>query len=453
MVPMFQRVAVFAVAFATGCSYHAPQEAQSAIVPASGQPAKRSPVPCSELSTLRALNRQLNYVENPSTGDTLEYLVLGDGALGNDVLVYFPGTGEMIPTWPVQLITNSKYSPRIVGTKAYRKNEDGSVSLCHDYRIVLLDYPGVGKTPSKTYTRDDVASDVDNMLQEIARTFRISTATVDPVGWSLGTTFALKYAFLSPVSRPSRTIHNVILYAGHGGGSEQADNSGEASCTLRLFEASLSAKGRLDLQIKRDLSQLIFPYEGQGPRDNGTHSGCWARVTKRAVHLSVTPVCTPSNGCTQYIDGYLADVLTYPWRLTRGIDDGVYTQEREQSGDWNVVYCARALPEFRSASCTAYGNVQQSKTNGGVCKTDTANPNKPVAVVCDKLTISGKVTLFDGYEDLFVQWTYDRALADGLNAAKPGSASYAIIPESSGHGILIQHPKWTQAQTYAAMQH
>ncbi|HVA34461.1 MAG TPA: alpha/beta hydrolase [Candidatus Baltobacteraceae bacterium] len=410
-------------------------------------------MPCSQLSTLRALHRDLVYLRNPRTGDGVEYLVVGDGAKGNDVLVYFPGTGQILPGWPAQLITNSTYSPKIASVPGFRKNQDGKVSLCHDYRLVFFDYPGVGRTKAVTFTKDDVASDVDAMLEDVAVKFGISTDSVDPVGWSLGTTNALKYAFLSPVSRPSRTIHNVILYSAHGGGSVQAGGSGSASCVQTLFEASLTASGSLATLIKEDLTELIFPFKGQGPNQNGTHSGCRAHVGRSSVHLSVTPVCNAFNGCTQYIDDYLADINTSPWRITKGLDDEVYTQEREQSGDWNVAYCAQALSNFTSGECTAYGTIQQSSTNGGICKTNTTNTNKPLSLACNALAISGKVTLLDGYEDLLVQWTYDRALSDGLNRAKAGLATYKIYPGATGHGILIQHPRWTQAMTYAAMQH
>ena len=59
----------------------------------------------------------------------------------------FNGTGGILPDWPVQMLTNSRYSPRIAHTLAYSAAEDGPISLCHDYRLVLFDYPGVGRSP------------------------------------------------------------------------------------------------------------------------------------------------------------------------------------------------------------------------------------------------------------------------------------------------------------------
>ncbi len=384
----------------------------------------------------------------------LEYLVMGDGARSNDVLVMFPGTGQILSGWPVQLLTNSRYSPEIVNAPAYRRSEDGNVSLCHDYRIVLFDYPGVGQSPyAASATRDAVASDVDAILADTQRKYGVSTTVVDLAGWSLGTSFALKYALLSPVARPARTIHNVILYAAGPGGSEQAQpGMNSAACIVALFGAALSARGSLGATIDKDLSALIFPYKGQRRNQNGTKSGCTATVSSDAVALNVALDCTTVNGCKQYIADNAGAVNIYPWSITRGADANVYALQRAQANDWGVAYCSKGGPNFTSAKCTAYGKLGQSLSNGGICRTDTSNPDKPVSTGCVSLTISGKVTLVDGYEDLLVQWTYDKALADGLNRTHPNLASLVIYPGATGHGVLFEHPKWTQAQTLAAIQ-
>ena len=59
----------------------------------------------------------------------------------------FNRIGGILPDWPVQMLTNSRYSPGIAHTLAYSAAEDGPISLCHDYRLVLVDYPGVGRSP------------------------------------------------------------------------------------------------------------------------------------------------------------------------------------------------------------------------------------------------------------------------------------------------------------------
>lgn len=417
--------------------------------------ASLSVVPCSALEDLRSLGTSLAEVTNPATGDSLEYTIVGDGALSKDVLVMFPGTGQILTGWPVQMLTNSTYSPNITKSVEYDPGQDGSVSLCHDYRIALFDYPGVGVTPlNAPVTRDMLSSDVDAMLNDAAARFGISTATVDPVGWSLGTTNAIKYAVLSPVSRPGRTIHNVILIAANPGASEEAQvGEDSAPCVTSLFTASLTATGTLKTKIGGLLTELTFPYVGQTQSDAGTSSGCTATFTGGSPSLSVVPDCTTTNHCEQYIESSVTDIETYPWSLTGGIDQAVFVNERELSNDFDVAYCSGGAANFTSSGCVSYGTVDISSQNGGVCQTNTSNANAPVSSSCARLTMSGRLTVINGYEDLFTQWTYGQALVDAY--AQQLGSSKAVLDTysgSAGHGVMIEYPQWTQEQIYAAMQ-
>jgi pimeloyl-ACP methyl ester carboxylesterase len=408
-----------------------------------------APIPCNQIRTLRQLHRNLTVFTNSRTGDAVEYLVAGDGAVSNDLLVLFPGTAQTMAGWPVQLITNARYSPKIVGTETYKASENGAVSLCHNYRLLLFDYPGVGETAYRPkLTRDDIANDVDAVLQNVRQTQGIDTDVVDPMGWSLGTTMALKYAFLSSVARPARIIHNVVLLATGPGGSEQGDETHDsAACVQTLFNASLERKGPLERQIKDTLSTLIFPFAGQTPAENGTRSGCLAGIHADKIDLSVTRQCTVANNCKPYFDSVLVDNKTYPWILTNGIGSQLYDQERKTASDWYTNYCARAGLGFHSLDCTSYGNVQVSETNGGVCKTDTSRLNDPIARDCGHISLTGKITAIVGYEDLFDQWTYGRAVVDGYRKSQGANVARLVpSPASAGHGLLIQHPRWAQAQ-------
>lgn len=407
-------------------------------------------VPCSQIGELRSLGTSLSYVTNPKTGDKMEYTIIGDAALGNDVLVMFPGTGQILTGWPVQMLTNSTYSPNITGDLTYDPLEDGSISLCHDYHIALFDYPGVGNTPlNGNVTRDMIASDVDAMLTDAATKYQISTSVVDPIGWSLGTQNTLKFAALSPVSRPSRTIHNVVLIAAGGGGSLQGQiGNNSAACVTTMFGASLTASGSLLDQLELALSELIFPYLGQTQSQNGTNSGCTAAVSASTLSLSVTPDCGVINHCIGYLASSVVDLNTYPWSITKGIDAANYAQERELSNDFDAAYCSGAGANFTSTGCVSYGAVQMSVQNGGVCQTNTSNPDAPVMSACDPLAMTGKLTVFDGYEDLLTQYTYDQALV----TAYGGSATVQLYPGSAGHGLMIQHPQWTQREIFAALQ-
>src|SRR5579885_1863110 len=97
----------------------------------------RAPVACADLRELRDLAPQLAVVTNPRTGNSLEYVVVGDGAISDEVGVFFPGQSGMMPA---QMITNVAASPQIADTAAYSPLENGPVSLCHGYRLLLFDY-------------------------------------------------------------------------------------------------------------------------------------------------------------------------------------------------------------------------------------------------------------------------------------------------------------------------
>lgn len=420
------------------------------------------PVPCDQLRNLRDLAPDLQYVTNPNTGDTLDYVVIGDAAKSNDLLVFFNGTGQILPDWPIQMLTNSTYSPAIVDTVGYKASEDGPVSLCHDYHLLLFDYPGVGedRLHQKQVTKDQVANDVDAMLQDASTRYGISTQVVDPVGWSLGTTDALKFSLLSPKARPGRAIRNIVLIAtdpggyttpaGYGTGPASPD---EGACIGTMFGALKTASSsRLKLQLSDLLTKLVFPYVGQTARDNGTRSRCTATVLDNQVELSVTPSCTVANNCKAFVINSLLNRATLPWFLTHGVNHALYLQQRAQGNDWAVDYCGAAGPAFASIDCESYGAVLQSVTNGGVCRTNTSLINHPVAIRCADLHFTGRIGVLNGYEDLYVQWTYGKALVDAYNRKRPGSAVLLTYRGKAGHGILIQHPMWTQDSIEKIMQ-
>jgi pimeloyl-ACP methyl ester carboxylesterase len=456
--PDGRRVAFIGVALSialTACNANGGEG--GAVLPSLATRASASPakaVSCKDLTTLRAAHSQIRVVKNPSTKDSMEYLVAGDGAAGKDVLLFFPGTGQTIAGWPIQLITNAKYSPKIVKTTGYRPTQNATVSLCHNYRLVFVDYPGVGETPvNSNLTHDDVSSDADFVLNDVQSAFKIDTSVVDPVGWSLGTEMALKYSVLSPVSEPSRKIHDVVLIATGPGGSIQGDETHDsAECVKNLFNASVQYKGLFDDRIKVDLAKLIFPYQGQHLYNNGTRSDCTATVTPSVIDLSVTTVCDESNNCKPYYDSVVASNKTYPWILTDGIGRKIYPIERELANDWYEAYCGAAAPGFHSVDCHVYGTIDINKNNGGVCKTDTANLDDPVTLRCAHISLTGKITVLNAYEDLFDQWTYGRAVVDGYNRDQgAGTAALFTFKAPAGHGLMIQHPAWTQEHINAAI--
>jgi hypothetical protein len=162
--------------------------------------------------------------------------------------------------------------------------------------------------------------------------------------------------------------------------------------------------------------------------------------------------CSWANNCKPYLYGVLLDDRTYPWILTNGIGPKIYGQERAIARDWYLNYCARAGPNFSSRDCESFGPVTIAKTNGGVCRTDTRDVDRPVARACDRIVLSGKITVIASYEDLLDQWTYGGAVVDGFRRSQGRRiANLVLYPGSAGHGLLIQHPGWTQAQIDAAI--
>src|SRR5262245_56646254 len=65
------------------------------------------------------------------------------------------------------------------------------------------------------------------------------------------------------------------------------------------------------------------------------------------------------------------------------------------------------------------------------------------------------LTVLNGLEDRFIQWTYGRALVEGIRQAlAPDKARLVTCagPDGAGHGLLIQHPRWTQEAIFDALQ-
>jgi hypothetical protein len=100
----------------------------------------------------------------------------GNGWVGSEVIVMFNGTKGVLADWPIQMLTNSRASPLIVGTDGYSPQEDGVVSLCHDYRLVFkgtldntsfdLLFPYVGEPPNNGATIDCTAT-IDSTAQTV----------------------------------------------------------------------------------------------------------------------------------------------------------------------------------------------------------------------------------------------------------------------------------------------
>ncbi|MGA3053366.1 MAG: hypothetical protein ABSD63_04100 [Candidatus Korobacteraceae bacterium] len=418
-----------------------------------------SPVPCANITKLRnlAANPGLTYFTNPRTGDQLDYVVIGDGAVSSEVIVLFNGTSAILPDWPEQMLTNSRFSPLIVHNLDYDPAEDSPRSLCHEYRIVLFDYPGTGLNPlAATFTGDQIANDVDAMLDDVTLRYGISTAVVDPGGWSLGTNLALKYSFVAPVSNPARQLHSVLLIATRPGGNTDGFQSGnQAQCLRTILDAVGSPLPNTQLLniLQKTGIELIFPYLDQPPY-SGSSDVCTATIANGSVELNVSLHCGVDNHCAQTLVDDLRNRRTAPWSQTYGVPTLLYFQERAFDNDYNICNCQVAEPGFTSASCSCSGQVKSSPTNGGLCQVTSAIPWKPVISNCAPVQNSGPITVLNGFEDLYMQWVYGQALVDGYQAGYGSSKARLYTYDGitgAGHGVMFQHPKWTQEHLFDAL--
>lgn len=70
------------------------------------------------------------------------------------------------------------------------------------------------------------------------------------------------------------------------------------------------------------------------------------------------------------------------------------------------------------------------------------------------LSISGKINVINGPEDLFIQYVYGQELVTAYQQMfGSNAATIATYPGSdgAGHAVLLQHPLWTQSQGFQAI--
>src|SRR5215471_14401483 len=157
-----------------------------------------------------------------------------------------------------------------------------------------------------------------------------------------------------------------------------------------------------------------------------------------------------------YLD-QLFNRFTSQWLATKGVPCDVYLNQREFDHDWNICYCAAAGADFTSQQCSCSEPVDISSSNGGVCQCQipSGQPESPMCSNCVDLKNRDRITVINGYEDLFIQWTYGQELVRAYDAQYgDGKAAIVTYPgaDGAGHGILLQHPKYTQEQIFAALQ-
>jgi pimeloyl-ACP methyl ester carboxylesterase len=84
---------------------------------------------------------------------------------------------------------------------------------------------------------------------------------------------------------------------------------------------------------------------------------------------------------------------------------------------------------------------------------DAAQPEAPSCSRCAPLQIAGGLTVLNGREDLFIQWTHGRALVRAYQESLGERAQLVTYDgaDGAGHGLLLQHPRWVQEQIAALL--
>lgn len=386
----------------------------------------------------------------------------------SNALVFFNGTSGVMSDWPLEMVKSS------------------AGSLCEDHTLVFFDYPGIGGTPVASYTAfgfDGFARDVDALLDYVDAELGLGRKieTVHPLGWSLGSLAALRFAGLAAANgygpNDSRRIGNVLLIATKPGGDlfsgvwswVEPAHGHQGSCVTQVT-AALQNQTYYQDHVKRAMVGLLFPYvytksgATQGPylavdderlcvASSITTDGV---TLKDAVKdLGIETECEAREGpCRKVALGYFENRRFHPYRNDNGLPLPVYQRQRQIVRDWNYAVCVGASSDWRSTDC-ARNQAQPSADlhNGGVCVTVAPKglDSPDVLGACLPLShITGRLVVINGREDLFIQHDYGRVVADAYRAAGV-SAAYHLYPGSAGHGVLLTDPDWVGSIVYGAM--
>ena len=405
------------------------------------------PVECAELrESLREFgNRVRRTSVNPETGDTMNYLVVGNEN-AEEAILFIPGTNLVIPDWPLHLFTNNKTSPILV--PQFPKAEN---SLCSEYLLIFVDFPGVaGSTIGSTLSFSSVSSDIAEVINDVNANFKVEFEKLHLFGWSLGSLTALRFAEDNPDNFPLGTL--FLSGTKPGGGA----NGNQAGCASEAFELVKTEQNPL---LQLNLLTLMFPYENQ-TAFNGLTDPCSTlnsmtfepNVTLAPCQVqgncNTTP-CTQEEMCGRALELFTANNGEGSF-WSGGVPNNVYIQERDMVESYNECEC---LPDTDSCSCP---NASLVPADGGVCACDLMAANNAVCgppdmletIGCSVLSSAEGMVVFNGKEDLFIQWLFGQSLVDGYNDLQSGFATLINYDDETGmqagHALPLQAPAWMQ---------
>lgn len=404
--------------------------------------------------------------------DSIGFLVVrptATVATASQAIVFFPGTSSIMTDWPYDMLKSSG---------------SGAASLCAAYTLIFFDYPGVGGTSvlsDSGFTFDAVARDVDALVSYVNDTYASDLGTtidvVHPLGWSLGTLGALKFAGLAAANgygtSDARQIGSLLLVATKPGGDTQSGGDGhliipaatgnQAECVTQVT-AQLKNASYYVRAVKQAMFGLMFPYVYTASKAiQGAYSGdddaiCQATsITTSAVALQdgttgqtiETSCAAEDSTCVAHELAFALNRLVEPYATDGGVPYAVYLQERNIVEDWNYGYCNTAAASWTSSGCVVNPHLQPStgytpnSANGGVCQTSAPASNKPSSKSCLSLAhIAGSLAVINAQEDLFIQYVYGEALYTAYQSQV--KASLNTYAGSAGHAVLLSDPAWVR---------
>ncbi|MEM7009432.1 MAG: hypothetical protein AAF462_09895 [Thermodesulfobacteriota bacterium] len=415
----------------------------------------QTPVDCADIiDNLREFGSDVQTTGSvPGTGDTMNYLVVGNPN-ASEAIVYIPGTNSIIPDWPVQLFTNLTSSPNLK-----HKFPNAQNSLCSEYILIFIDFPGVaGSTLTTTLSFDSVSQDISHAIESAISDFGLTINKVHVYGWSLGSLTALRFAEDNPGNLPLGTL---FLSGTKPGGTADGNISGCVGEAWDLLETDKR------INLERNIVRLMFPYENQLPY-NGQSDKC-SRIDKITdnPNVELSP-CNTQNGCSttpcsseemcgRTLESFIINRATGS-KWEGGVPASVYNQQRALDKSYDACSC---FPDDDNCFCSN-NTMNFTPDDGSTCNCDKFAPNHarcfpltdPTSSIlgCSELSSSEGIVVFNAKEDIFIQWLYGFYLAAGYNNEASGFAKFINYDIDqglqAGHGLPLQAPSWMQDKIY-----
>lgn len=380
----------------------------------------------------------------------MNYLVVGNQH-AREAILYIPGTFGILPDWPVQLFTNSTSSPNLL--LEYPKAEN---SLCSEYALIFIDYPGVGGSQlGGTLSFENISHDISQVLSEVARVYGIKIGQLHIFGFSLGSLTALKFASYNFSHTP---IGTLFLSGTKPGGGADGNISGcveEAWDQLETVDNDL-----LELTVNRLLFPYVnqIPYNGESDACNSINTFYQPNVTLKSCNTlgfcDSTP-CSQEEMCGRNVDLNVDNRLSGS-KWEGGVPNSVYLQERDLDTSYDNCTC---FPDHSNCTCKS-ADPNFNPNDGGVCKCLQTASNiaqcfskiPDSGLGCADLTTTRNILVFNAKEDLFIQWLYGEYLVQGYNEIKSGFSELVNYDKDqeiqAGHGLTFQAPAWLQDKMY-----